>query len=37
MSISEPRFGGRIGRTLADSEPWWPSTRPRHPEPRRTS
>ncbi len=25
MSISEPHFGGRIGRTLAESEPWWPS------------
>jgi arylsulfatase len=24
MSGSEPRFGGRIGRTLADSEPRWP-------------
>lgn len=24
MSINEPRFGGRIGRTVADSEPWWP-------------
>ena len=29
MSASEPdfdgRFGGRIGRTIADSEPWWPA------------
>jgi arylsulfatase A-like enzyme len=24
MVRSEPEFGGRIGRTLADSEPWWP-------------
>ena len=24
MTLSEPDFGGRIGRTLADSEPWWP-------------
>ena len=23
-STSEPDFGGRIGRTIADSEPWWP-------------
>lgn len=23
-SASEPHFGGKIGRTLADSEPWWP-------------
>jgi arylsulfatase A-like enzyme len=22
--MSEPDFGGRIGRTLADSTPWWP-------------
>lgn len=21
---TDPTFGGRIGRTLADSEPWWP-------------
>jgi len=25
MSSSEPRFGGRIGRTIADSQPWWPA------------
>ncbi len=25
MSSSEPHFGGRIGRTVADSEPWWPA------------
>ncbi len=25
MSISEPRFGGHIGRTVADSQPWWPA------------
>lgn len=24
MSITEPGFGGRIGRTFTDSEPWWP-------------
>lgn len=24
MSISEPGFGGQIGRTLAESRPWWP-------------
>ena len=24
MIESEPEFGGRIGRTLAESEPWWP-------------
>ena len=24
MSISEPNFGGTIGRTIADSQPWWP-------------
>jgi arylsulfatase len=24
MTISEPDFGGRIGRTTAKSEPWWP-------------
>ena len=24
MSISEPGFGGRIGRTVAESQPWWP-------------
>ena len=24
MNSSEPHFEGRIGRTLADSEPWWP-------------
>ncbi len=23
-SFSDDHFGGRIGRTLADSEPWWP-------------
>ena len=23
---SEPTFGGTIGRTVADSEPWWPDT-----------
>jgi arylsulfatase len=26
MIRSEPGFQGRIGRTLADSEPWWPDT-----------
>lgn len=30
MSISEPAFGGHIGRTLADSQPWWPEP-PRPP------
>ncbi len=25
MSSSEPRFGGHIGRTLTESEPWWPA------------
>ncbi len=25
MSSSEPHLGGRIGRTLAESEQWWPS------------
>ena len=25
MTTSEPNFGGRIGRTFADSEPWWPA------------
>ena len=25
MPISEPNFGGRIGRTFAESEPWWPA------------
>ena len=25
MSIGEPHFGGRIGRTVAESEPWWPA------------
>ncbi|MEX2627761.1 MAG: arylsulfatase [Ilumatobacteraceae bacterium] len=24
MSTTEPDFGGRIGRTIADSSPWWP-------------
>ncbi len=24
MSKYEPGFGGRIGRTVAESEPWWP-------------
>ena len=24
MSSTEPDFGGRIGRTVADSTPWWP-------------
>jgi len=24
MTTSEPDFGGKIGRTIADSEPWWP-------------
>lgn len=24
MSTSEPNFRGRIGRTIAESEPWWP-------------
>jgi arylsulfatase A-like enzyme len=24
VSANEPGFGGRIGRTVADSEPWWP-------------
>ena len=24
MAISEPNFGGRIGRTIGESEPWWP-------------
>ncbi len=24
MTTSEPDFGGRIGRTIAESEPWWP-------------
>jgi arylsulfatase A-like enzyme len=24
MTISEPDFQGRIGRTIADSTPWWP-------------
>ena len=24
MTLSEPDFGGRIGRTFADSEAWWP-------------
>jgi len=28
MSTSEPGFGGRIGRTVADSEPWWPAAAP---------
>ncbi|MCH7616414.1 MAG: arylsulfatase [Chloroflexi bacterium] len=30
MSGSEPLFEGKIGRTLADSEPWWPAP-PRPP------
>ncbi|MCH7810451.1 MAG: sulfatase-like hydrolase/transferase, partial [Chloroflexi bacterium] len=30
MSESEPLFEGKIGRTLADSEPWWPAP-PRPP------
>ena len=25
MSSSEPNFGGRIGRNIANSEPWWPA------------
>ncbi|RLC57904.1 MAG: arylsulfatase, partial [Chloroflexi bacterium] len=25
MSDSDPQFEGKIGRTLADSEPWWPA------------
>lgn len=25
MSIGEPHFGGRVGRTVAESEPWWPA------------
>ncbi len=25
MSQSEPGFGGRVARTLADSQPWWPA------------
>jgi len=25
MNIGEPEFGGRIGRTIPESEPWWPS------------
>ena len=29
--VYEPEFGGRIGRYLSDSEPWWPS--PVHPGP----
>src|SRR3990172_2970775 len=24
-NISEPEFGGRIARTVAESEPWWPA------------
>lgn len=24
MTLGEPAFGGRIGRTLAESQPWWP-------------
>jgi arylsulfatase A-like enzyme len=24
MNAPEPGFGGRIGRTVAESEPWWP-------------
>ena len=24
MTRSEPEFEGRIGRTFAESEPWWP-------------
>ena len=24
-SITEPQFGGRIGRTIPESEPWWPA------------
>ena len=24
MSADDPEFGGRIGRTVAESEPWWP-------------
>ena len=27
-SPSEPAFGGRIGRTVADSAPWWPEPPP---------
>ncbi|HEY5640041.1 MAG TPA: arylsulfatase [Dehalococcoidia bacterium] len=30
MSDSEPQFEGKIGRTLADSQPWWPAP-PRPP------
>jgi arylsulfatase A-like enzyme len=29
ITSGEPQFGGRIGRTLEESEPWWPEpTRP---------
>lgn len=29
MTAQMPQFGGKIGRTLADSSPWWPD--PAHP------
>ena len=25
MSTNEPAFGGKIGRTIPESEPWWPA------------
>ena len=31
MTTNEPGFGGRIGRTIADSTPWWPEP-PRPPK-----
>src|SRR3990172_7414764 len=31
MNTGEPEFRGRIGRTIAESEPWWPEA-PRPPK-----
>ena len=31
MTVAPTPFGGRIGRTQAESEPWWPT--PAHPRP----
>lgn len=33
ISVLEPGFAGRIGRTVGDSTPWWPHCRPRGARP----